>query len=214
MKKGQKKIGELLIEAGLIDEYQLASAIGEQRTGKGKLASILIRRGFVREEAVTSVLENQLGMKCVPLEGIKVAREALNKIAADIAEKYCVLPIDFDQQVLTLAMPDPTDLKSIDDLTFTLGLKIKPVLSLESSIKRAQARHYKEIFYEDDRLTADIETQSEYLDTARREQIRSPFELPTKPEIILDALSEILIEKGIITRSELTSRIRRKLKLD
>src|SRR4030066_552331 len=147
--KDKKRIGEILKEAGLIDEFQLATALGRQKEWGGRLASILINMGFVDEESVASVLEKQLGQKCLSLDNKEIPPEALNTIKPDIVKKYCIMPIESDQKTLTIATSDPTDLKAIDELEFTLGTRIKPLLALEYSIKKAITQHYSEITFED-----------------------------------------------------------------
>ena len=163
--KDKKRIGEILKEAGLIDEFQLATALGRQKEWGGRLASILINMGFVDEESVASVLEKQLGQKCLSLDNKEILPEALNTIKPDIVKKYCIMPIEFDQKTLTIATSDPTDLKTIDELSFILGVRIKPVLALESSIKRAIPRHYAGVIFADSSIyQIDTANLSEHMD--------------------------------------------------
>ncbi|MCK5427091.1 MAG: type II secretion system protein GspE, partial [Thermodesulfovibrionia bacterium] len=120
----------------------LSAAIGHQKQWGGRLVNILINRGFVDEQTVISVLKKQLGVKSASLEGIKISQKALDKVKHDIAEKYCIMPIDLDNNKLSIAMSDPTDLQAIDELSFILGLNIEPLLASESGIRKAIAEHY------------------------------------------------------------------------
>lgn len=207
--KDKKRIGEILKEAGLIDEFQLANALGRQKEWGGRLASILINMGFVDEESVASVLEKQLGQKCLSLDNKKIPPEALNTVKADIVKKYCIMPIEFDQKTLTIATSDPTDLKTIDELSFILGVRIKPVLALESSIKRAITQHYTGVIFADSNIyQIDTANLSEHMDLMRFEKTTPDTSYP--PEIIIEALTELLIEKGIIKREDLTGKLRKK----
>jgi len=217
----KKRLGEMLIEAGVIDEMQLNSALGQQKQWGGKLASVLIGMGFVDEKAVVSVLEKQLNTRCTTLEDKEIPQKALNAVNLDIAKKYCLMPLDLDKNTLTIAMGDPTDMKTIDDLTFMLGLRIKPVLALESEIKKAIAYHYEGITAGGGKThRAAMEKISETMQMVKTEPagqatqaevIEKRVELPEKPaekkeitqKTVIEALIAILIEKKIITREEL-----------
>lgn len=210
MAKEKKKIGELLIEKGLIDEYQLSSAIGHQKQWGGRIATILINLGFVDENTVASVLEKQLGIKCIDLENLDIPPQIIKKITPDIAEKYLIMPIGIDQNTLTIAMSDPTDLLAIDELSFMLGLIIKPVLAFESGIKKAIAKHYRSIKYSESyKYKADTEKLSEEMDIMRTEKSEE-HEIDYSDEILLHALTEILVDKNIISKEELTKQLRKK----
>ncbi len=143
MKQDKKRLGEMLIEAGIIDNLQLNAALGQQKQWGGKLGAKLVEMGFVDERTIASVLEKQLGQRCIPLENIDIPQKALNAVKVDIAKKYCIMPLDLDKNTLSVAISDPTDMKTLDDIRFMLGVRIKPYLALESEIKTAIAQHYE-----------------------------------------------------------------------
>ncbi|MBI5639542.1 MAG: hypothetical protein HZA17_03865, partial [Nitrospirae bacterium] len=144
MKKTNKRIGQLLLEAGLIDELQLKSALSYQQEWGGRLGSVIIKKGFVSEKDVVSIIEKQFGISCISLESIdRPADEVLNMVKLDIAKKFGIFPIGLEGKMLLLAVADPTDLKTLDDIRFVLGARIKPLLALESDIMRAIAVHYE-----------------------------------------------------------------------
>lgn len=224
MKDSKKKIGEILIEAGLIDELQLSSALGEQRQWGGRLCSILLKMRFVDEKAIASVLEKQIGQDCIPLEGREIPPGALKKVKFDLAKKYCIIPLNFDKGTLTIAMSDPTDLKTIDDLGFILGLRIKPVLALESGIKNAIAQHYEGIASEGKIYKGNTEDSAGDMEIVRIGTEKLSPALPEDatfkekpaekkeitPKIMVEAVVAILIEKGLITKEELLKKVREK----
>lgn len=214
MKKDTKKIGAMLMETGHLDEYQLSASLGYQKQWGGRLASVIINMGFVEEKSIASALEKQLGQKCISLTDIKIPSEAINAVKHDIAMKYSIIPLDFDKRTLTVAMSDPTDLNAIDELSFILGVRIKPILAVGSGINKAIAKYYTDITTEDRQIRADKVTPPEELQVTRNERTKERTRLETShsPEMLIDALTEILIEKGIITREKLTSKIREKLK--
>lgn len=142
MVKGKKRIGELLIDAGVIDEFQKSAALGEQRQWGGRFGSVLIRMGIVDEESIVSILEKQLGQKCISLKDREISPKILSIIRPDIAKKYSIMPLHFDKRTLSIAISDTNDLGTIDDLSFMLGINIKPVFAIEHDIKNAIARYY------------------------------------------------------------------------
>lgn len=213
MTEEKKRIGEILLEAGLIDEFQLATALGRQKQWGGKLASILINMGFVDEKSVASALEKQLGQKCLSFDNREISQEVVDKVKPEIVQKCCIMPIEFDQKTLTLAISDPTDLKTLDELEFMLGVRIKPVLALESSIKKAITRYYPNITFSDINIyhidTAKLsEKLSENFDLMRFEKTMPDISYPH--EVIIEALVELLIEKDVIKKEDLNTKIRKK----
>lgn len=213
----------MLIEAGLISEWQLNSALGQQNQWGGRLASVMVDMGFVDEKMVASLLEKQMGQSCVCLKEKEIAADILKRMKIDIAKKYCVIPMDFDKGTLTVAMSDPTDLKTLDDLGFVLNMKIKPALALESDIKKAIARHYEGIITESKvspvgtiESPREIHLMSDVLEVSPPLiEPLTPAEAPAeKKEIttksVLEALVAVLIEKGLITKEEVFQKIKEK----
>lgn len=214
MKKDTKKLGAMLMDSGLLDEYQLSASLGYQKQWGGRLASIIINMGFVDEKSIASALEKQLGQKCISLTDIKIPPEAINAVKHDIAIRYSVIPLDFDKRTLTVAMSDPTDLSAIDELSFILGVRIKPILAVDSGINKAIAKYYAGITAEDRKIRADRVKPLEKIQVTRNEitEERTKLETSHSPGILIEVLTEVLIEKGIITRETLTNKIREKLK--
>ncbi|HDK17221.1 MAG TPA: hypothetical protein ENG75_04700 [Nitrospirae bacterium] len=201
MQTTRKKIGELLIEEGLINQMRLSSALGQQRQWGGRIASILINMGIIDEKTIAHTLGKKLNTHVEPLENIEVPDEVLNMVKHDMATKYCILPINYKNKVLTVAMSDPTDLKTIDDLSFAIGVKIKPLLAIESSINDAIAEHYKGIRYGGRVHKVDTKALPDTMEITRNEMPHADKSNP--PETIARALSKLLLEKGIITEEEL-----------
>ncbi len=210
MMKNQKKLGEMLMEAGLIDDLQLSSALGQQRQWGGRLASTLINMGIVDEHSIATVLEKKLGHKCILLKNMKVSPRALKTVKPDIVTKYRILPLDSDEKTLTIAMSDPDDLKTIDELSFALGLEIKAVFAIESSINDAIAQHYTGTTSGGKRHIPDTKRSPESVQITMNEIPRQNKTYP--PDLLIEAISEILVEKGIIKKEDLGSKIAKKLK--
>ncbi|MBI5026017.1 MAG: hypothetical protein HZC12_04655 [Nitrospirae bacterium] len=225
MTKPKKKLGEVLMEAGLIDALQLNSALGHQKQWGGRLGSVVISLGFVDEEEMASVLEKQLNTPCIFLEDLEIPAEALKTVSIDTAKRYTVFPVKLEGKIIIIAMTDPTDAEIIDALQFTTGLKVKPALALESDIKRAIMKHYEGIVQESayrvkvKRLREIIKGKSEpevkpavKTKTAELATESLKFSQPeTEGDVylktILNVLISLLIEKGVITKAELIDNI-------
>ncbi|MBI5075378.1 MAG: hypothetical protein HZB62_09495 [Nitrospirae bacterium] len=217
----RKKLGELLMEAGLIDEMQLKAALSHQKEWGGRLGGVLIRKGFVNESAMISVIENQMGMKCMPLERFeKPSEEVMRLVKEDTARKFGILPQKFDGKTLIAATSDPTDLKILDDLGFLLGVRVKPVLALESDIHTALDH-----FYDPMTASTTLERKTHVVDMTfspsgsqyelvqdihtRQEPAQDQKELIAGDieHAVVASIVDLLVEKGIFTRDELAEKI-------
>ncbi len=142
----RQRLGELLIEAGLLDVHQLKSALAQQERWGSRLGANLVRMGFVDERDLVRVLSRQLGLPVVSLADCAVQPEALEAVPAELAHKHGILPLALKPAgaggALVLAMEDPSDLAHIDELSFVLGRRIEPVLAAPSEISRGIEQCY------------------------------------------------------------------------
>ncbi|MBW2401147.1 MAG: hypothetical protein JRG80_18110 [Deltaproteobacteria bacterium] len=229
--KPKQKIGDLLVASGTIDEAQLTAALGEQKTWGRPLGMTLVRMGFVDEDTLVHTLASQLKLPVVNLAGKVVNREVLDLIPVDLAEKYRCIPLLLNEeggkQVLYLGMEDPADLAAVDEISFQIGETVKPVLVAPSELEEALHRHYHwassstnpEMTTESDPHALDEGGEPQFIDlpgttggesqaaTSGRSESTGSRSAGVSPESILRALSQLLVEKGIITRDELVDRI-------
>ncbi len=138
------KIGDLLVKAGVITELQLKAALAEQGQWGGKLGDILVRMEFVTEEVLVRALSKQTGIPRADLSG-EPDREALAKIAPDVAEEYGVVPVTLQDEARTLvvAMSDPNNVNITDYLQNLTGCRIVPRLAGPSAMRHAISRWYR-----------------------------------------------------------------------
>src|SRR6266498_938794 len=109
-----KKLGDMLKDAGLIDDFQLQSALSHQRNWGGKLGSIFIELDFVKEEQLAKVIAEKLKTPYINLFDPEVTDDVIRLIKPEVAKKYQVVPAKKDKGTLILAMSDPLDIESID----------------------------------------------------------------------------------------------------
>src|SRR5690349_15594837 len=126
------KLGEILLNANLVTEGQLKKAVEIQKETKESLGMILIKQGYISEASIKDALELQYGLRYINLRKIKVAPEVLKMVPENLVRQHQIIPIQFANNRLTLAMVDPTNLIAIDDVRFLLkGVAVQPVIITE-----------------------------------------------------------------------------------
>ena len=144
--KSSDLIGDLLVREGLITEEQLGRALTEQRSNGSRLGFTLVSMGFVSETDLTRVLARKYRVKAVDLSRIDtVDQRVINLVKPEIAVRHLVLPLRRVGRTLTVAMANPTNLDAIDELRFSTGYDIEPVVAGEFSLKRAVEKHYETV---------------------------------------------------------------------
>ncbi len=142
----KKRLGDLLIDAGVITEEQLGRALTEQKQTKEKLGSVLIEMGFTTELEIAEALKEQLGLEFVQLHSLMIPADVTGLISdSALLKKYTVMPFAFQQEhagYLRLAMADPMDLVAADDLSIITNLQIEPVVATPTDIMAAIDRYY------------------------------------------------------------------------
>jgi hypothetical protein len=141
----RKKIGELLVEVGAIDPFQLESALAHQRRWGGRLGRAMVYLGFLREDEVLSAVGGQLGVPYVTLWDKVIPRDVLSLLPEKVIRGRKVLPVarlrEHRRGPLVVALADPADLLVLDELSFATGLEIRPVLASEDELEAAIEAH-------------------------------------------------------------------------
>jgi len=135
-------LGQLLVERGLLSAEQLDSALKEQQRSGELLGTVLLRLGVLSKDELLPVLAEQMGLPYVRLADAQIAPEALAKVPPKFASHYRLLPLAWIDGVLQVAIADPFDVQTFDELKLLLGCEIQPVLADEQDIRAAIQRHY------------------------------------------------------------------------
>ena len=140
------RLGELLVQQGLITTDQLAIALAEQRHNNIPLGRLLVRLGFVTETAIRDIMARTIGQESIDLSQVIADTEALRLVPQDFARRNRILPIAFRprEQVLTVATTEIFNVVAMDQLRAMLGsqFEIKTQLAAE-----AQLEDYIDQFY-------------------------------------------------------------------
>jgi type IV pilus assembly protein PilB len=142
-----KRIGELLVEGGVLSQSQLEQALFTQRKDGRKLGQLLVEMGLVSEVQVTQTLSRQLSVPWVSLYHVDFSRSLLNLVPRETAEKYLLVPIFVRRirkqgETLYVAMDDPTNEAAIADVNRAAALPVKPMIACPSDIRAAIRVYY------------------------------------------------------------------------
>ena len=135
-------IGQLLVLKGLISMETLERALIEQEKHKDFLGDTLIRLGLITKDQFYSTLAGQLGVEYVKLNELPIAPEIINEIPAKFACHYELMPIKIENNTITVAMSNPLDIHTIDDIKLLLKREIKTVLAVRSDVHEAIKKYY------------------------------------------------------------------------
>jgi len=136
------KIGNLLVKAGVITQEQLERALAIQSKSGGLIGKILVKEGYINTKSLYEFLEKQMGVQYVDLDSIEFDEEAIKLVSYNIARMHKVIPISKSDSTLKVAMSDPMNIFSIDDLRLTTGMEIVPCLAEDELIEK-----YLDIYY-------------------------------------------------------------------
>lgn len=218
----KKRLGEVLIDAGLLNETQLSAALQSQKTWGGKLGSTVVRMGFVREEDILKTLSSQLLLPAVDFNKVKISPRAVRALPLRIAEKYNVMPVavredGMKNKQLVLGMSDPTNLDNVSEIEFQTGYRIKPAVATDSSISRAIDFYYRKANELDPGLAGRPSTvglaevsEEEQMEVISDQRVGESLSIESlNAGTLLKLLVKTLIRKGVISKSDLQKELTR-----
>ena len=139
------RIGEVLIEAGMLTEEQLQVALGRQRGSGRKIGETLVDEGFVSEDQIARALSDQLHIDIIDLQNVNISEDILQLVSVSILKKNKAIPFEYakdNPNVLRVAMADPLDMFAMDDISIITNLQVEPVIATAGSIMLALDRYY------------------------------------------------------------------------
>ena len=140
--RNEKKLGELLIEAGYLSQDQLDGALKKQKTSGKKLGATLVSDGIVTEGQIVDILEFQLRIPRINFNDFVIDTEVPRMINENLARKHVLIPVAKEDFSLIVAMADPLDLFALDDVKIATNMDIKAYIATSSEIYSAIDRYY------------------------------------------------------------------------
>lgn len=144
----KKRLGDILIDAGIITKEQLVSALNEQKNKGQKLGETLIDLGFTTEVEIANALHRQLNYDYVILSERRIDPDIIKLVGEEILRKNNVMPFEYKQgypNVLRVAMSNPLDFVAIDDIAIVTNLRIEPAVATSQDIAAAIDKYYGNI---------------------------------------------------------------------
>jgi type IV pilus assembly protein PilB len=138
----RKKLGELLLQAKLIDPETLEAALEIQKTQQKKIGQILVDMGVTDDEQIAKALASQLKIPFIRLNDIQVPQEVIDLVPQDMAENYLLVPVKEVKKQLVIAMANPLEFHALDDLRFITQMSIFITVAPQGDILSAIHKYY------------------------------------------------------------------------
>ena len=132
-----KRLGDMLLELGLITQEQLKQALEFQSREKGRLGSILIEHNFITERQLIDALRMQLGIEYIDLTKVDIAPEMSRYVPKNLAKRMSIVPVRSSKEQLFLAMADPLNFMAVEEAQRTSRKRIVPMIASEPAVKHA-----------------------------------------------------------------------------
>ncbi|MBD5157190.1 MAG: Flp pilus assembly complex ATPase component TadA [Butyrivibrio sp.] len=139
------RIGDILLNNGIITDEQLTQALSEQKSKKIKIGEALISLGFVTQDMINDILCEQLDIEYVDLRKIDIDENTMHMVNEDIIRKYLVVPFGLDNKqanVIKVAMENPMDIMAMDDISIITGMNVMPYLANANDISATIDKYY------------------------------------------------------------------------
>jgi len=130
-----KRLGKILVQSGILTERQLEKALAE--AGDLTLTQSIVMNKMATESEIARAVADQTGLDYLDVAMFEIDGNASVLLSPELAHRYSVLPVAFDEGKLVVAMSDPANIFAIDDLRIVTGYEIKPVVASEGDLKQA-----------------------------------------------------------------------------
>jgi general secretion pathway protein E len=171
----KKRLGERLVELKVITPEELAQALDDQKAKNGRIGEILVNQGVIDSDNMLKILSEQLDVPLVDLKSREIQPKAIALITEDIARKSLLIPLEFDEDSLSLAMAYPDDIQAIREISIRTGKKVQTYLAGVKDINNAIDLYY--------RASKEIELTLSQISSSFQEKEASVEEITTETPI-------------------------------
>ena len=139
------RLGDILLEQEVIDQEALNAALKQSKEEGQRLGEYLVDKGIVTEIKLAKALQYQLGYRFIDLGTVEIPDDITGLVRGDVLRKYKMMPYERDAKnpnVLRVAMVDPMDIMAIDDVEIITNLQVEPVVATQSAVAAALDKYY------------------------------------------------------------------------
>ena len=193
------RLGDLLIDAGVITDEQLSEALANQKKTKRRLGDELVQSGIITERQVVDALTMQLGIDFIDLTSVDINPEMTKLVPKNLAKRYNVVPVRTRGDELYLAMSDPLNFIATEEVRAASRKRVVPMIAMQSGIDHAISKLYGT----EGAKRAILEMQQEVGDAARERSSLQVAEVGNESESSAPSIRLVdnVIERGISTRA-------------
>lgn len=137
------RLGDLLVRMSRITEQQLLEALKVQKNEGGKLGEIIVKMNFITEKGILEALSDQFGIPQINLDQTEIDPDVIPLIPLNTIRRFHIMPIRKMNNMLTIAISDPTKAFDLKEIKLLTGLDIEPLLASENAISKAIETHYE-----------------------------------------------------------------------
>lgn len=157
-----RRLGQILVDLGYISDEQLELLVEEQNERPGQLiGQVAMDMGLITDDQLAQALGEQMSLRTVALGDLTIEPEVLAMVTEPMAQMYRIVPTEFDNNTLTVAMCDPQNLAVQDELRTFLGFNIQVVVATEPAVLGALERYYGENTESVESIVSDLESDAE-----------------------------------------------------
>jgi type IV pilus assembly protein PilB len=199
IKRSERRLGQILVDQGVLTEDQLEEAIEEHSSQGKKLGEILIGLKLANEEQITEAMATQHGLPYLRLSEYEIDPEIIESISEDVARKYRIIPVDRSDNNLTVALADPANIFLLDDIKLRTKMDIVPLISLREDIEAAIEKYYGD----SDALSNMMKDfdDGDGVELMQREEEDDEEESSTEGDAPVVKLVNMIVAEGIKTRA-------------
>ena len=181
----QPKLGDILVQAGVIDESQLVRALQIQRGSEKKLGEVLVSENFISETRLAEALSTQLKLPLFTLTRYRPMPEAIRLVPRAVAERLSLIPLSImEDDLLLVAMSNPLDLLGQDEVRMLTGRNLKVGIATASDIQQNLDRLYN--------LQNNLEEAIEEVDTDLGQDLELDFDAASDEAPVIQLVSNLL----------------------
>ena len=180
-----RRIGQIFVDLGFINDDQLDMLVEEQNQNQGQLIGRIAEdMGLITDDQLVQALAEQFGLQTVDIEGVVPPEEARDAVSDSMAQLYRVIPLQVNDGVITLATCDPHNLAMQDELRRFLGYEIRLLVASEAQILRCIDKFFNEETESIEKIINELQNDEELRQASAKVGSDGPVNLSDVAELV------------------------------